>query len=108
MKSSDPAISECDRRGPPGDGRHTASAFVVGALGFPVGRVAAVGVDVLPRTVVGRPEDQRLFGDAQLAHLVRDHPDPVIELDERVQVIGGELDRLLVDERDRSRIELLD
>ena len=137
----------CDRARPPGDRRDPAATLVVGALRPPERRVAAVRVDVLPCAVVRRPDDERVLLDPQLADLVDDHADVMVELDERVEVlalahrlsdevgvgqvrlvqlrrvqvqeerivavgvrveiVGRVLDRLLVDEGDLRRVELL-
>ena len=73
---------------PPGDRRHAVAAFADGALGAAERGVAGIGIDVLPGTVVGRVEDQRVLVEAERAELVHDAADPGVEFDDRVGVLG--------------------
>ncbi|MNV42930.1 hypothetical protein D3C71_1346300 [compost metagenome] len=74
--------------GHPRDGRHAVAAFAHGALGTAKRGVARVGVYVLPGTVVGGVEDQRVLVQAQRPHFVHDAPDARIQFHDRIGILA--------------------
>ena len=68
-----------DFAGPDGDGRDAVAAFPVCSLGAAERRVAGVGINVLPRAVVGSLENERVLVEAEFLEFVHDVPDASVE-----------------------------
>ena len=82
------APSRLDRAGPPGDGRDAVAALPDSAFGSAEGCIARVWINVLPRAIVCRPDDQRVLIQAELTNLVEDLPDPSVGFNDRIRILG--------------------
>src|SRR5262249_39115718 len=61
--------------GAPGDGRDTVTTFAVGPFGAAEGRVAGVGVNVLPGAVIRGPKDICVLVEAERTDFIHDMAD---------------------------------
>ena len=74
------------------DRRNTIATFADRTLGATERRVTGVRIDILPCTVVGRVENQRVLIHAGLAQLVHDAADAGVELDDRMSIFRFDID----------------